>query len=188
MESKTQNIYLLIKACKDGNKAGQRKLYELHYSYGIGICRRYAANTQEAQEMLNDGFYKVFTKIDLYDPNQPFKKWLRAVLVNSAIDYHRKYHKHEPFAELGPNTPEEFVGNEALENLYYEDVLDCVQHLPPRYRLVFNLFAIEDLSHQEIAEKLDISEGTSKSNFFKAKRKLQEIMQQNGYLKLQSHG
>ncbi len=188
MDSKSQNILLLVKACKNGNKGGQRKLYENFYSYGMSICLRYANNREEAQEILNDGFYKVFTKIEQFDEGKPFKQWLRAILVHSAIDYHRKYHKLEPFAELSNSDNHSTALNEGWDNLLYDDVLKSVQKLPPQYRLVFNLFAIDDLSHQEIAERLDISIGTSKSNFSKARRKLQDILRTAGHLIRYSHG
>ncbi len=188
MENKTRNFSLLIRACINGNKAGQRKLYELFYSYGMSICLRYAANKSEAQEILNDGFYKVFTKIDQYDDYKPFKQWFRVILIHASIDYHRKYHKLKPFVELSPNDSDNTVGNEGLDSLLYDDVMEHIQQLPPQYRLVFNLYAIDELSHREIAERLDISIGTSKSNYSKARRKLQEMLMANGNVKLYNHG
>ena len=189
MEKKSQNILLLIKACKEGNKAGQRKLYEMYYSYAMSICLRYTSNKAEAQEILNDGFYKVFTRINQFDTAKPFRKWLRAILINSAIDYHRKFHKpHSPAQLSNPEQPIGTTFNKGPDQLQYEDVLKCVNLLPPMYRLVFNLFAIDDMNHAEIAEKLDISVGTSKSNFSKARKKLQEILYENGHLKFYKHG
>ena len=188
MEVGTQNFLSLIDACKNGSRTGQRKLYELYYSYGMSICLRYAAKKDEAQEILNDGFYKVFTKIDQYDSNQPFKQWFRTILINTAIDYHRKFHKFEPFAELNPSDTSNRVANEGLENLLYEELMESVQQLPPQYRLVFNLFAVDELTHQEIAQQLNISVGTSKSNYSKARRKLQGILMLNGHLKPYLHG
>ncbi|HFA48409.1 MAG TPA: RNA polymerase sigma factor [Bacteroidetes bacterium] len=187
MEVKSQNILFLVKAVQNGNKAGQRKLYELYYSYGMSICLRYAANKEEAQEILNDSFYKVFTKIDQYNQARPFKQWFRAILIHSAIDYHRKYHKLEPFSELDDTDAQEPVGNDGWDNLLYDDVMECVQQLPPQYRLVFNLFAVDELNHREISQRLDISIGTSKSNYSKARRKLQEILKKNGHLKFYNH-
>ncbi len=188
MEKRTQNFSLLIKACLNGNKAGQRKLYQLFYSYGMSICLRYAANKSEAQEILNDGFFKVFTKIGQYDQQKPFKHWFRVILIHASIDYHRKYHKLEPFVELGPTDSPDPVLNQGWDHLLFDDVMDCIQQLSPQYRLVFNLFAIDELTHKEIAERLDISIGTSKSNFSKARKKLQKILRENYHLKLNTNG
>ncbi|MEZ4956476.1 MAG: RNA polymerase sigma factor [Saprospiraceae bacterium] len=188
MEVKAQNISLLVTACKNRNVDGQRKLYELFYSYGMSVCLRYTGNRDEAQEVLNDGFYRVFTKIDLYDQEQPFKSWFRVILIHAAIDYHRKYHKLDAFAELDSFDNLHPVQNDGLDNLLYEDVMECVQNLSPQYRLVFNLYAVDGLTHSEIAQRLDISVGTSKSNYSKARGKLQELLQNNNYLKFYKYG
>lgn len=188
MEEQAQNISLLIKACQEERPQAQRKLYELFYSYGMSICLRYAPNRGEAQEILNDGFFKVFSKINQFDERRPFKQWFRVILINAAIDHHRKYHKLEPFAELGEGMDKNSVSNTGLEKLQYDDVMECVQQLSPQYRLVFNLFAVDGLTHVEIAQMLDINVGTSKSNFSKARKKLMESLKTKGYLKSYKHG
>ena len=167
------NIEFILTSCRAGNRAGQKKLYELYYSYGMSVCLRYTNSMEEAQEVLNDGFYKVFKKIDQYDSSYPFKKWFRVILIHAAIDHHRKYKKLKQQLD----TPDiELAYNEGLDNLAYEDVLQHVQKLPPAYRMVFNLYAIEGYMHHEIAEKLNISVGTSKSNYSKARKKLQTFI------------
>lgn len=139
----------------------------------MAICRRYIVNDDVAADVLNDGFMKVFTHIDKYDPSKPFKSWIAKIITNTAIDHYRvnlKFSDYEDVSEY------EGVGYDAVvyDQLAYKDLLLLVQNLSPAYRTVFNLYAIDGYSHEEIAEILKISIGTSKSNLFKARQKLQE--------------
>ena len=171
------NLPLLIKGCRNGDRSSQLRLYEHFYAYGMGISLRYSSNREEALEVLNDGFLKAFTKIDLYNPIYPFKVWLRKILINSSIDYHRKYHKLTGGEALGYEAETKAsTHNLGLENLAYDDLIKVMQKLSPAYRLVFNLYIVDGLTHKEIAKKLTISEGTSKSNLAKAKRKIQTFL------------
>ncbi len=184
MNEENLNFRLLYEGCKRKHRASQLRLYEHFYSYGMSICLRYSKNREEAQEVLNDAFLKVFTKIDQYDPDYPFKPWLRQVLIYASIDYYRKYQKLNNEKEIveerdTPTTSQ----NEGIENLEYEDLLEVLQLVPPSYRLVFNLFAVDGLSHQEIADKLGISVGTSKSNLAKARMKLRNLLDTSAYSK-----
>ncbi len=180
MDSATINLELILDGCRRGNRASQMKLYELYYSYAMAVCLPYARSREEAEEMVNDGFMKVFTRLDQYDGNMPFKPWLRRVMINTAIDYHRKHHKLDRFDELQDYHARELspITNDALENLEYEDVIRLLQQLTPGYRAVFVLYVLEGYSHQDIAEELGISVGASKSNLAKARRKLQELLAQ----------
>lgn len=171
------NVPLLVKGCRNGERSSQLRLYEHFYSYGMGICLRYCINREEALEVLNDGFLKAFTKIDLYNPVYPFKGWLRKILINASIDYHRKYHKLASTEELDYAAEEKgATHNLGLENLAYHDLIKVVQQLSPAYRLVFNLYIVDGLTHKEISKKLGINEGTSKSNLAKARRKIQSLL------------
>jgi len=171
------NLQLLIDGCRKGKQASQLKLYEHFHSYGMAIGLRFSKNKEEALEILNDGFLKVFLKIEQYDPDQPFKPWFRKVLVNAAIDYHRKYNKNKGALAISHHTESRKVThNLALENLAFEDLLLIVQKLSPAYRMVFNLYVIENYTHAEIAEKLEISVGTSKSNLSKARAKIKSML------------
>jgi RNA polymerase sigma-70 factor (ECF subfamily) len=139
----------------------------------MAICRRYALNDYDAADVLNAGFLKVFTHIGKYDPAKPFKSWIGRIITNTAIDQYRmnlKFSDHEDV------TTYENIGDThvATNDLDYKDLLALVQGLSPAYRTVFNLYAIDGYSHEEIAALLDISVGTSKSNLFKARQKLQE--------------
>lgn len=185
--AKNLNLQLLTEGCRQGNRASQLKLYEHFYSYGMSICLRYSKSREEAMEILNDGFLRAFTKINYYDSDYSFKPWLRKILIHAAIDYHRKYHKIEEtapqayFAEKGTSSY-----NLALDKLAYSDLLLVMQQLPPAYRLVFNLYVIDGMSHQDIAEQLKISVGTSKSNLARAREKLKTILDQSHGIYLKS--
>ncbi|RMD69306.1 MAG: RNA polymerase sigma factor [Bacteroidetes bacterium] len=180
METASINLDLIIDGCRRGNRASQMKLYELFFSYAMSVCLPYARNREEAEEMVNDGFLKVFTRLDQYDGSLPFKPWLRRVMINTAIDYHRKHHKQDSFDELQDYHARELppITNDALETLEYEDVIALLQQLTPGYRAVFVLYVLEGYSHQDIADELGISVGASKSNLAKARRKLQELLAQ----------
>ncbi|MFK8009305.1 MAG: RNA polymerase sigma factor [Saprospiraceae bacterium] len=172
------NIQLLIEGCRRSNRASQLKLYEHFYSYGLSITLRYSKNREEALEILNDSFLKAFLKIDQYDSDLPFKPWLRRILINSSIDYHRKYSRLNESLEVTPSTELATASyNFALDNLEFEDLIIVLQKLSPAYRLVFTLYVVEGFKHQEIAEKLNIGIGTSKSNLAKARMKLKTILQ-----------
>lgn len=153
----------------------------------MSVCLRYSSCKEEAEEILNEGFIKVFKKIDLYDENYEFKKWFRRILINTSVDYFRKYkkmtihHADEFFFPEGDR-------NIGWDNLLYEDVVKQVQLLPPAYRLVVNLYAIDGYKHHEIAEQLNISVGTSKSNYSKARRLLQTYLKKNNSIKKSNYG
>ena len=175
MSRESQQITLVLQSCKAGNAAAQKRLYELFYSYGMSVALRFTASRYEAQEVLNDAFYKVFIKLDMYDKSFAFKPWFRKIIVHTAIDYQRKYNKVKFDREdISTYENKQFSMNDGWDHLNYEDVIKFIQELSPAYQLVFNLYAIEGYKHYEIAEKLGISVGASKSNFARAKKKLQQ--------------
>jgi RNA polymerase sigma-70 factor (ECF subfamily) len=141
------------------------------------VCLRYAAHREEAKEILNDAFVKVFTKLNLYDPNLSFKAWLNKILVNTAIDYFRKNQSNPQIMDLVHAQHYE-VAADALQNLSIQEVFQMVNRLSPAYRMVFNLYVVEGFKHHEIAEKLGISTGASKSNLSKAKMRLKAMITQ----------
>lgn len=173
----TENKLLatLIDGCLRKEEASQIALYRHFYSYGMSICLRYANNRESALEMLNDSFLKVFQKIEQYDRAQPFKPWLRRILINASIDHYRKY-QQEQTKDQTFFTDTASTYNEALSQLEYEDLLKILHLLSPAYRLVFNLYVIEEMSHAEIAEELNISIGSSKSNLSKARQRIKELL------------
>ncbi len=171
-----QKILQLIAGCKKMKQSSQMELYHLFYSYGMGVCLRYARNRESAMEMLNDGFLKVFLKIDQYNSEFAFKPWLRRILINAAIDHYRKYEEKK----VDTFSSEEVEGNPsyniALDHLEFDDLLQFMQKLPAAYQMVFNLYVVEGLTHAEIAAQLGTSVGTSKSNLSKARQKIKEML------------
>ncbi len=175
MSSDNLNLQLLIEGCRNNNRLSQRRLYKYFYGYGMSVALRFAENREEALEIVNDSFLKVFNRLNQYDPSFPFKTWFRKILINSAIDYFRKFHKHPRHYEM-TDTVDLKDSVSSLYNISPEDdMLPVIQKLPPAYRMVFNLYVMEEYKHHEIAEMLDISVGTSKSNLARAKMKLREM-------------
>lgn len=164
----------IIKECKRGKIASQRKLYMHYYRYAMSICLRYSNSRETAEEVLNDSFFKVFTKIKSYKSDYPFKTWLRRIIINTAIDYYRKKPEfNEPFDINSKNIGN--CDNKALENLAVEDILWLLRKLSDSHRMVFNLYEMEGYSHKEIAEFLGIAEGTSRSYLKRAKQELRKL-------------
>ncbi|MCB9294686.1 MAG: RNA polymerase sigma factor [Lewinellaceae bacterium] len=177
MSEEKINLTLILQGCQRGSRNSQQKLYEHFYGYAMNICLRYSRNREEAVEILNDAFLKVFTRLDQYDPSFPFRGWLRRILIHAAIDYHRKNHKHAPNLELTPlsDVAEEEVPMPKISP--DEDMLPILQQLTPAYRMVFILFVMDGYKHHEIAEMLDISVSTSRSNLLRAKEKLRALLE-----------
>jgi RNA polymerase sigma-70 factor (ECF subfamily) len=150
----------------------QKGLYQLFYGYAMSICLRYSRTKEEAVEILNDGFMKVFTKIGKYDSSRSFKGWLRRILINTAVDAYRQNHKHYFAEDISILEHQEVAGN-VLDQMNYEVLIQLIQKLSPAYRTVFNLYVIDGFTHEEIADQLHISVGTSKSNLSKARANLQ---------------
>lgn len=178
-----QDIADIIEGCRQWKRSSQEALYRQFFGYAMAICLRYANNKDEAIEILNDGFLKIFNHIQTYDTSRPFKSWLSKIMANTAID-HLRSKKRISFSEDITQAYDLGVSDDkALDKLAYEELLRLVQELPPAYKTVFNLYVMEGFQHQEIADLLGISEGTSKSNLFKAKRilktKIEELTSQN---------
>ncbi|MEQ8424957.1 MAG: RNA polymerase sigma factor [Cyclobacteriaceae bacterium] len=170
-----RDLYKLLDSCRKGNRNSQDRLYKEYYAYAMGVCLRYSRTREEAVEIVNDGFIKIFTKLDRYSKGLSFKGWLRRVMINSAIDYFRRNEKHYHSLDIS-HGQYEATSNTILDQLAEEDIIAAIQRLPPSYRMVFNLFAIEGYKHEEIANQLNISVGTSKSNLSIARNKLQKIL------------
>lgn len=167
----------LIEGCKKQDRQSQKLLYQTLYGFGMSICLRYAHNENEASEVLNDGFFKAFINIEQYDEERPFKPWLGKIMYHAAIDYYRaglKWANREDLEQLNPAVNEVSVE----QKLGYDDLLGLVQRLPPAYRMVFNLYVIDGYSHEEIGEMIGIGAGTSRSNLYKARLKLQDMLSQ----------
>jgi RNA polymerase sigma-70 factor (ECF subfamily) len=170
-----EELHQLIKGCLKQDRKCQKLLYKAFYGFSMGICLRYASDRDEACEVMNQGFFKVFTHLDSYDTSRPFKAWLGKIMMNVSIDHYRANLKmaYTEDLEKAENISD---GNMVDKNLNYNDLLRMVQQLPQAYRTVFNLFAIEGYSHDEIAVMLNINAGTSKSNLHKARQKLKQMI------------
>lgn len=169
-------LHNLILDCKKNRPLSQKKIYQHFFNYGMTISARYAQNESEAREILNDSFVKVFMKINKYNPTLSFKAWLNKIIVNTAIDHYRKRKENPIIVDLIYAKNIE-TSVEEIEQVTSHELLKLVQHLSPSYRMVFNLYAIEGLKHNEIANHLGISVGTSKSNLAKARLKLKVMLQ-----------
>lgn len=169
----------IVKGCRKRRRDSQKKLYKMFYAYGMSITLRYADSRGQAAEILNDAFMKVFSNINKYDINRPFKPWLRQIIVNTAINNFHKTKNERHMEELEMADEEMSRQEKIISGISYEEIIEMVQQLSPAYRTVFNLYVIEGFKHREIAEMLDISIGTSKSNLAKAKRNLQSILEKN---------
>lgn len=170
-----QELQNIIQGCIKQDRASQKMLYKTLYGFGMGICLRYAGNRYEAAEILNSGFFKALTHIKKYDESRPFKAWLGRIMTNTAIDYYRTNLK-VAYTEDIDMAPDVSVDESVNAKLNYEDLLALVQKLPNAYRTVFNLYAIDGYSHDEIGAMLGINAGTSKSNLHKARQKLQQMV------------
>lgn len=151
----------------------------MFYAYGMSISLRYADSREQAAEVLNDAFMKVFTNINKYDTNRPFKPWLRQIIVNTAINRYHKNQKSVQEVDLESVQHKTAKDETVLSGMSYDEIIEMVQQLSPAYRTVFNLYVVEGFKHKEIADMLDIAVGTSKSNLAKAKQNLQTIVEKN---------
>ena len=175
----------LVKNCIKGDRKSQHIFYKMFYSKMLSLCMRYASNYSEAQDLFHDGFIKVFSKLQSFENKGSLEGWVRRIIVNNAIDFVRngkdfivEYDDESKIADL--KDEEEFdFDSEKDTRLKAELILKLIQELAPAYRAVFNLYVVENYSHKEIAEKLNISIGASKSNLSKAKIKLRELYNKN---------
>lgn len=165
----------LIEGCIQGNRKMQQALYDRFASKMYGVCLRYAGNTDEAQDILQEGFIKIFKKIGSFRSEGSFEGWVRRIFVNTSIEHFRKKNYLQPITEKEEDTVEgKYLS--VLDTLAEKDIISLVQQLSPGYRTVFNMYVIEGYTHKEIADMLGISEGTSKSQLSRAKLILQRLV------------
>lgn len=170
-------MQLLLEGCRRKDRQSQRLLYQHYYPYAMSICLRYCRSRDEAKEVLNDGFMKVFNKIESYNSDTSFKAWLRRIMINTAIDNYRKESKNYNMTDVEDvELQNDEVG--IVNELSYSEMLELINKLSPAARAVFNLHVIDGYTHEEIGLILGISEGTSKSNLVKARRRLRKMLEQ----------
>jgi RNA polymerase sigma factor (sigma-70 family) len=165
----------LIKGCMEGNRRMQEELYRRFSPRMYAVCLRYAGNAEEAEDILQEGFIKIFKKLDSFRSEGSFEGWVRRIFVNTAIEHFRRKRYLLPVTEKEENTIEGKYTS-VLDDLGAKDIMALVQELSPGYRTVFNMYVVEGYTHREIADILGISEGTSKSQLSRAKVILQDMV------------
>jgi len=177
IEDMEDSEQLIISGCISGDRASQAKLYNLYARKMMGVCLWYSRNREEAEEILHDGFMRVFTYINKYKGEGSFEGWIRKIMINAALSkYKIKSYNLKPVVSFDSETYYGSVSADFANNYDEKELIKLVQTLSPAYRMVFNLFVFEGMKHREIAEVLKISEGTSKSNLADARRILQEAL------------
>ncbi len=171
----SHNLEAIIAKCKDGNSKAQRESIKMYLGYAKTVVSRYLHVLEEQEEVINDGFLKVFTHIGKHDPSKSFKGWVRTIFVNTAIDYYHKYNKFNHTTDIVDIEVTD-LQYDVISKLSADEILQMVQQLSPMYKMVFTLYVIEGYNHREIAEMLNIKEGTSKSNLQDARHKLQKMI------------
>lgn len=170
----------LIRACIRKERWAQKLLYEEHYGKMMGVCLRYASNEEDALDILHEGFIKIFKNIGKYQPGTSLSSWMRRVIINTSIDYYRKtIRRRTEDIEHAYNISSNDA--DAVSQFTEQEILEAIQQLSPTYRTIFNLYVIEGYSHKEIANTLDITESTSRSNLVKARLKLKELLSSRLY-------
>jgi len=174
-----ERLETLIIACRQMDRQSQQEVYNHFYGVVFGVCLRYAGSSEEAKELANDSFFKAFTRLEQFEPGGNFGGWLYTIARRTALDRYRVAVRQPQmlgFEAIGsiPTTEPE---RQILDQLDAEEKLKLVQQLPPAYRTVFNLYVIEEYTHEEISEALGISMGASKSNLSKARAKLREMVE-----------
>lgn len=174
MGTKTQE-QLLVEKCIQGSANAQENLYNLLADKMFAVCLRYANSRQDAEDVLQEAFIKVFKNLNKFKFQGSFEGWVRRIMVNTSIEHHRKMAKwkySEDVQEI--SIKDSSIG--ALEKLKAEDLMKMIGKLPQGYKTVFNLYVVEGYSHQEIADTLNVSVSTSKSQLFKARAALQDLL------------
>lgn len=172
-----QNEHELIQECLKGNRLAQKTLYETYSRTMYGVCLRYSSNADEAKDILQDGFVKVFTKLAQYSFAGSFEGWMKRIFVNTALEFYRVNKMHMYHSDVDA-AYDQAHNDFTVERMSQKEILAAINGLAPGYRAVLNLYVVEGYSHAEIGDMLGISEGTSKSQLSRARVQLQEALQQ----------
>ncbi len=170
----------LIEGCRSNNRLAQKKLYERFAAKMFGVCRRYVKTAENTEEVLMMAFCKVFKKIDTFSGKGSFEGWIRRIMVNESLMFLRKKYRFSEHADV-TEIPVKAVEVSIEDELAAQDILNLLEQLPIGYRTVFNLYVIEGYKHREIAEQLEISINTSKSQLILAKKKLRTLIKRMGH-------
>ena len=176
----------LIDGCRKGDRKMQHELYQRFADKMFAICLRYVRGQQEAEDVLQEAFIKVFDKIEQFRGDASLASWIKRIVINTALNSQRSKLYMYPMVDV--DNMHQMAGQEITLSAYqYQDLLQMIQELPSGCRVIFNLFAIEGYSHKEVAGLLEISEGTSKSQYARARQLLQErieALEKKGYEKV----
>jgi RNA polymerase sigma factor (sigma-70 family) len=178
-----EHILMLLQGCRLNNRNNQQQLFELLKEFAIRICYRYVSSFHDAEEVMNESFVKLFVNMVKFDEvrthhhEAALKGWFKRIIINTCIDHLRRnaafihtLSVDDAYTHLAD------AGENSVDKMAYKEIIDCIRELTPAYRAVFNLFVIEGRSHEEIAEALNISIGSSKSNLSKARENLRKII------------
>lgn len=168
-----EDLTKIIRESASGNLAAQEKLYRQFAPKMFGVCLRYAKDATEAEDMLQEGFIKVFTNIKKFREEGSFEGWIRRIMVNVSLEKYRKQHLVHPVEDVGIYDTLSESGD-IIEQISADELIGLIRDLPPRYRMVFNLYVMEGMNHKEISEEMQISVGTSKSNLARAREILKQ--------------
>lgn len=168
----------IVAGCRQKSRAIQEHLYKMYYSMFLKVCARYAKDMQDAEQLLNDGFLKVFTQIDKFNNTGSFEGWIRRIMINTCLDYLRSTALKEEMAMHVKAIPAEesnlSVTNMGMDRVEFKDMVKLIQSLPAMTRTVFNLYVFDGFNHKEIGAQLDISDGTSHWHLHQARNLLQK--------------
>jgi RNA polymerase sigma-70 factor (ECF subfamily) len=168
----------IISECIAGNQKAQAKLYQQFAPKMFGVCLRYARDLSEAEDNLQEGFIKVFTNLKSFRNDGSLEGWIRRIMINVSLEKIRKQRLLFPVEDVAIYDSVNF-SDDVIAKISADDLLKLVQQLPPPYRLVFNLYVTEGMSHEEIANEMSITKGTSKSNLARAREILKRKVYQN---------
>ena len=164
----------LIEGCRKGDQLAQRNLYDIYSRRMFGVCLRYCNNREEAEEVLQEGLLKVFNKIGDFKKEGTLESWIKRIMINTALDFYRRNKSRQMETEWQESIT---ITVEPLSELKTKELLQVIQSLPTGFRTVFNLYAIEGYNHGEIASMLNITEGTSKSQYSRARQYLMKLIE-----------
>ncbi|MEN9511407.1 MAG: hypothetical protein RLZZ370_1226 [Bacteroidota bacterium] len=180
MKKRVDVIQSLLSGCRQGNRRAQHELFTLFGPRMLGVCRRYCADPDDARDAFQEGFIKVYATLDKYRGDSAFETWITRIFINTSIDHFKKKQKLNLKETALPETLGAELGDQDAEAWTFpctpEQALEALDQLPAGYRMVFNLYALENMSHKEIAGLLGITEGTSKSQYARARKLLQHIL------------
>lgn len=184
-----EQLKILVKKCQRNNRSAQSEIYKLFSDRLFSICLRYSDNYDDAQDVFQDGFIHIFDKIKQYKFKGSFEGWISRVMVNFCIERLRKknylYVINDDITEdLNGHSEFIFETENEVDSFTYQEILNFIKQLPDRYQQVFNLYVIDEYSHKQISEMLNISIGTSKSNLFRARERLVEIIKQHNSIQI----